>query len=71
MQHYEEVGLSRQEHFVYAWSVIGKLFVMCIVLIIHSFAPRFFKKTFSTKLKELYNENSTNKLSKSKKDLFL
>ena len=71
MQHYEEVGLSRQEHFVYAWSIIGKLSVMMIALIIHSFAPRFFKETFSTKLKELYDENNTNKLSKSKKDLFL
>ena len=53
MQHYEEVGLSRQEHFVYAWTMIGKLSVMMIALIIHSFAPRFFTKTFSTKLKEL------------------
>ena len=56
MQHYEEVGLSRQEHFVYAWSIIGKLFVMLIVLIIHSFAPRFFTKTATNTMRNILND---------------
>ena len=53
MDHYEQVRMTRTEHFLYAWSKIPIIFKMTLALIIHSFAPRFFTTYYSDKLKEL------------------
>ena len=56
MQHYEQVRMTRAEHFLHAWSKISILIKMTVALIIHSFAPRFFTTYYSDKLKELNEE---------------
>ena len=56
MEHYEQVRMTRTEHFLYAWSKIPTLIKMTVALIIHSFAPRFFTTFYSDKLKELNEE---------------
>ena len=60
MEHYEQVRMTRTEHFLYAWSKIPILFKMTVALIIHSFAPRFFTTFYSDKLKELNEEQWKN-----------
>ena len=60
MQHYEQVRMTRTEHFLYSWSKISILIKMALALIIHSFAPRFFITFYSDKLKELNEEQWKN-----------
>ena len=60
MQHYEQVRMTRTEHFLHAWSKIPILIKMALALIIHSFAPRFFTTYYSDKLKELNEEQWKN-----------
>ena len=60
MQHYEQVRMTRAEHFLHAWSKISILIKMTVALIIHSFAPRFFTTYYSDKLKELNEEQWKN-----------
>ena len=60
MQHYEQVRMTRTEHFFYAWSKIPILFKMTVALIIHSFAPRFFITYYSDKLEKLNEEKWKN-----------
>ena len=53
VKQYKEVGLSRKEHFIHAWSLIWNLTKMISALVIHSFAPRYYKNYYSSKQKEL------------------
>ena len=60
IEHYEQVSMTRTEHFLHAWSKIPILIKMTVTLIIHSFAPRFFTTYYSDKLKELNEEQWKN-----------
>ena len=57
MDHYEQVSMTRTEHFVYAWKRIISLMKVTVALIIHSFAPRYFTTHYSDWLK---NESTKN-----------
>ena len=53
VEHYKEVGLSREEHFIHVWKLIAELSLTIGALVIHGFAPRYFKNYYSNKIKDL------------------
>jgi len=53
MNHLDEVGLSRTEHFIHAWGLIWNLMKMIGALMIHSLAPRYFTKYYSKRIEEI------------------
>jgi len=56
MNHLDEVGLSRKEHFFHALKLAGTLAKIAGALLIHSIAPRYFTKYYSTRIEELTNK---------------
>jgi len=52
-QHFEDVGMTRWEHFRFAWWFLIQLKKAEIALFIHIFAPRYFQTYASNKIKML------------------
>ena len=52
-QHFEDVGMTRWEHFRFAWWFLIQLKKAEIALFIHIFAPRYFQTYASDKIKML------------------
>lgn len=59
-KHPKEVGMNYFSHFIYAWTVFGRLFYASIVVIVHAFFPFLFTHTASNIVKKL-NEEFTNR----------
>jgi hypothetical protein len=52
-QHFEDVKMTRWQHFCFAWWFLIQLKKAEIALFIHSFAPRYCQTYASDKIKEL------------------
>ena len=52
-EHFDDVGMTRWEHFLFAWKILIKLILSSIALFIHSFIPCLFKTYASDKIKEM------------------
>ena len=52
-QHFEDVKMTRWEHFRFAWWFLIQLKKAEIALFIHSFAPRYFQTYASDSIKAL------------------
>ena len=52
-KHFNDVGMTRWQHFRFAWWVMWQLKKSEIALFIHSFAPRYFQTYASDKIVEL------------------
>jgi hypothetical protein len=53
--HLEEAKMTRWQHFRFAWWFVWQMTKAVLALIVHSFAPRFFKTYASDKIIELAN----------------
>lgn len=56
IHHPKEVGLSYTGHFLFAWSIIWKLWVATFCCIIHSVFPFMFTHTTSTIIRDLHHK---------------
>lgn len=52
-QHFEDAGMTRWQHFRFAWWFLIQLKQAEIALFIHSFAPGYFQTFASDKIKTL------------------
>ena len=52
-KHFNDVGMTRWQHFRFAWWFMWQLKKSEIALFIHSFAPRYFQTYASDKIVEL------------------
>lgn len=55
-KHPKEVGMNYFSHFLYAWTVTGRLFYLIIACMIHSFFPFLFTNTTSNMVEKLHRE---------------
>ncbi len=57
-QHLEEAGMTRWQHFKHAVSIAWRLKIAAGAVLLHAFAPRYFKTYVTNTCKKIVTENN-------------